>query len=194
MTRTEGSLGDHRRAYRFAVYRNEARRRAGRNGEIERGRRRCLTERGGPGGSRRSEARTQCPSRGGDSLPFGDVPVVDDRERAEDPVHVPRPGHILRIRSHRETPGARELILHVSCGRELHVESVDGPTRIVDDVRSIVLEATGEDLRRFRLQAHGVQVERGGASGKATRPPGGSLAGTAPRRAHTSAPRGPAQT
>ena len=100
MGRSERPLSRHGRTHRFAVDGNETRGWARRKGEVERDGRRCPPERGGPGRARRAEARAQRSSRSGDRLPFREIPVVHDIQGTEDPVHVPRPGNVLRVRSH----------------------------------------------------------------------------------------------
>src|SRR5439155_17291180 len=71
----------------------------------------------------------------------------------------------LRGRRHREAPAAGELLLDVSGGRVLRGESVDGPSRVVDDVGPVVDEAAREDPRRVRLERAHVETGTKGEKG-----------------------------
>src|SRR2546428_3895591 len=92
---------------------------------------------------------------------------------------------------HREAPAAGELLLDASRSRELRVESIDGPSRVVYDVSPVVDEAAREDPCRVRFErGHG---EPGWKGQKGAHPQGRMRASIARGCAQVRDRRGPAE-
>src|SRR5207247_1804203 len=147
---------------------------------------------GRPGDARRSSACPLGAVRGGHLGPFRLVPVVDDVQGTEDPVHVQRPGNVPARRADREAPGRAEFVIDFSRGAVLRRNRVNGPGGIIDRVPAVVLEGMGEDLRSVRLQAHRIHIDGRGKREEGSHPKRGDRPAVAAGGASVRGRRGPA--
>src|SRR5437899_269671 len=114
-----------------------------------------------PADPRRSPADALHPVRCGYRQPLRLVPVINHVQRAEQPIHVSRPGDALGCSVNRETPRRLEFVLDATLRAELGFDCVDRPRRVVHSVGAVILEGAGEDFRGPCLQSETVNVHRG---------------------------------
>src|SRR5438093_5795992 len=120
--------------------------------------RRAGPEFGSPADPWRAPADALCPVRCRHRSPLRLVPVINHVERAEQPIHVSRPGDPFGRGADRETPRRAEFVLDAALRAELRFDCVDRPRGVVYGVRAVILESASENLRGLRLESEAVNV------------------------------------
>src|SRR2546422_5656281 len=98
------------------------------------------------------------PVQCGHRHPLRLVPVINHVERAEQPIHVSRPGDPFGRGVDRETPRRAEFVLDAALRAELRCDCIDRPRGVVYGVRAVILESASENLRGLRLESEAINV------------------------------------